>query len=129
MSAHQRHRLSQGLCLHILGLAKLPNLPIILLDLGRHFRDLLQHRTERWCQSRRQHGQAALGKTCGGGSWHAVAAGLGQSAYSVHGWRREADYEVTNADQVNAVAIAACDARWDGDWLGTGAGRSRLHFG
>ena len=52
--------LQQGLCLRILGLAELLDLSVVLLDLDRYLRDLLEHRTERLCQSRRHNGQATL---------------------------------------------------------------------
>jgi hypothetical protein len=42
--------LQQRLRLRILGLAELLDLPVVLLDLQRHFRDLLEHRTERLSQ-------------------------------------------------------------------------------
>jgi hypothetical protein len=41
--------LQQRLRLRILGLAELLNLPIVLLDLDGHLRDLLEHRTKRLC--------------------------------------------------------------------------------
>jgi len=42
--------LQQRLCLRILGLPELLDLPVVLLDLHCHLRDLLEHRTERLCQ-------------------------------------------------------------------------------
>ena len=45
--------LQQSLRLRILGLAELLDLPVVLLDLDGHLRDLLKYRTERLCQSRR----------------------------------------------------------------------------
>src|SRR5271170_155336 len=48
--------LQQGLRLRILGLAELLDLPVVLLDLQRHLRDLLEHRAERLSQSRRHNG-------------------------------------------------------------------------
>src|SRR5271156_1251442 len=47
--------LHQGLCLRILRLAKLLDLSIVLLDLERHLRDLLEHRPKCLCQPRRHH--------------------------------------------------------------------------
>ena len=43
--------LQQSLCLRILGLAELLDLPVVQLDLDCHLRDLLKHRTECLCQS------------------------------------------------------------------------------
>ena len=76
--------LQQRLRLWILGLAELLDLPIVLLDLQRHVRDLLKHRTERLCQSRRHNGEAALSEARRSGGGHTVAAGLRKTAHGVH---------------------------------------------
>jgi hypothetical protein len=55
--------LQQCLCLRLFGLSELLNLPIVLLDLDRHLRDLFEHRTERLRQTGRHGCQAALCKT------------------------------------------------------------------
>ena len=58
--------LQQRLRLRILGLAELLDLPVVLLDLDRYLRDLLEHRTERLCQSRRHNSEATLSEArCG----------------------------------------------------------------
>jgi hypothetical protein len=55
--------LEQSLRLGILRLRELEDLPIVLLDLERHLRDLLEHRSERACKPWRHRGEAALGET------------------------------------------------------------------
>jgi hypothetical protein len=62
--AHAMH-LQQGLGLWILRLTKFLDLAIVLLDLHRHRRDLLEHRTECLCESWRHHCQASLGEATG----------------------------------------------------------------
>ncbi|HEY6845461.1 MAG TPA: hypothetical protein VI320_04525, partial [Terracidiphilus sp.] len=76
--------LQQSLCLRILGLAELLDLRVLLLDLHCHLRDLLEHRTERLCQSRWHNGQAALSEARCGGGGHTVTAGLRQATNGVH---------------------------------------------
>src|SRR5580698_8769530 len=71
--------LQQRLCHRIPGLAELLDLPVVLLDLDGHLPDLLEHRTERLCQSRRHNGQAALSEAGCDGGGHTVAAGLSQT--------------------------------------------------
>ena len=56
--------LQQCLCLRILDLAELLDLPVVLLDLDGHLRDLLKYRTERLRQSRRHNSKAALSEAC-----------------------------------------------------------------
>src|SRR5271170_6578387 len=58
--------LQQRLRLRILGLAELLDLPVVLLDLHCHLRDLLEHRTERLCQPKRHNSEATLSEArCG----------------------------------------------------------------
>ena len=68
--------LQQRLCLRILGLTELLDLPVVLLDLDRYLRDLLEHWAERLGQSRRHNSEAALSEARCGGGRHTVAAGL-----------------------------------------------------
>ena len=56
--------LQQDLRLRILGLAELLDLQVVLLDLGHHLRDLLEHRTVRLCQSKRHDGRASRSEAC-----------------------------------------------------------------
>jgi hypothetical protein len=73
--------------------------PIVLLDLECHLRNLLEHRSQRACESWRHSGKAAFGKTPRRGSRHTVAAGLGQSAYRVHCRGAEPNRESASSDQ------------------------------
>ncbi len=66
--------------LRILGPAELLDLLVVLLDLQRHVRDLLEYRIKRLCQSSRHNGQAALSEACCGRGRHPVAARLRQTA-------------------------------------------------
>ena len=66
--------LQQSLRLRTYSLAELLDLPVILLDLHCHLRDLLEHRPECLCQSRRHDSEAALSEARCGGGRHAVAA-------------------------------------------------------
>ncbi len=98
----------QGLCLRILGLTELLDLPVVLLDLDRYLRDLLKHRTERLCQSRRHNGQATLSEARRGGSRHAVAAGLRQTANGVHRSRAQSHQQSSRTDQGEGLLLCDC---------------------
>ena len=91
--------LQQGLGLRILRLAKFLDLAIVLLDLHRHRRDLLEHRTERLCESWGHHRQAALGEAAGRRCRHPIAAGLRQSTDSIYCRGAQPDHQVTRTDQ------------------------------
>jgi hypothetical protein len=60
-------------------LAQLLDLQVVLLDLDCHLRDLLEHRTERLCQSRRHNRKAALSEAPCSRGWRTIAAGLCQA--------------------------------------------------
>src|SRR5216683_5964514 len=105
--------LQQGLGLRILRLAKFLDLAIILLDLRRHRRDLLEHRTERLCESWRHHCQTALGEAARRGCRHPMAAGLRQSADSVHCSGAQPDHKISGADQGKSFLLLDCPVR---DW-------------
>jgi len=97
--------LQQRLRLRILGLAELLDLPVILLDLDCYFRDLLEHRTERLCQSRRHNGQAALSEARCSGGGHTVAAGLGQTMNGVHRSRVQSHQQSSRTDQGEGLLL------------------------
>ena len=89
----------------ILGLAELLDLPIVLLDLQRHFRDLLKHRAERLCQSRRHDGQTALREARCGGGGHTVAARLRQTTYGVHSSSAQSHQQGSRTDQGQSLLL------------------------
>jgi hypothetical protein len=97
--------LQQSLRLRILGLAELLDLPIVLLDLQRHVRDLLEHRTKCLCQSRRHNGEAALSEACCGGGGHTIAAGLSQTTNGVHRSRAQSHQQSSRTDQGQSLLL------------------------
>jgi len=99
--------LQQGLRLRILGLPELLDLPVVLLDLGGHLRDLLEHRTERLCQSKRHNGQAPLSEARRGGGRHTEAAGLRQTTNRVHRSRAQPHQQSSRTDQGEGLLL--CD--------------------
>lgn len=99
--------LQQCLSLGILGLAELLDLPVVLLDLDCHLRDLLEHWTERLCQSRRHNGQAALSEARCSGGRHTIAAGLRQTTNGVHRSRAQSHQQSSRTDQGEGLLL--CD--------------------
>src|SRR5260370_31132804 len=96
---HDTVDLDQRLCLWILRLRESLDQPVVVLDLLRHLRDLLEHRTERLNKTTRKHGQTPLGEAQGGRGRKSVAAGLGQSAHRVHCRCPQTNDQVAGADQ------------------------------
>src|SRR5260370_4828666 len=74
--------LDQRLCLWILRLSELLDQSVVVLDLLRHLRDLLEHRTKRLTWWKHRH--APFGEAQGGRGWQTIAAGLSQSTHRVH---------------------------------------------
>src|SRR5882672_11110787 len=68
--------MDQRLCLWILRLRESLDQPVVVLDLLRHLRDLLEHRTQRLGQTWREHGHASLRKAERGRGRQTVAAGF-----------------------------------------------------
>ena len=73
--------LDQRLCLWILRLRESLDQPVVVLDLLRHLRDLLEHRTQRLGQTWREHGHASLREAERGRGRQTVAAGFRKPAH------------------------------------------------
>ena len=99
--------LQQRLRLRILGLAELLDLPVVLLDLDRHLRDLLKHRTESLCQSRRHNSKTALSEARCGGGGHTVTAGLREATNGVHRSGAQSHQQSSRTDQGEGLLL--CD--------------------
>jgi hypothetical protein len=97
--------LQQRLCLRILGLAELLDLPVVLLDLDGHLCDLLKCRTKRLCQSRRHNGQAALSEARCGGGGHTIAARLRQTTNGVHRSSAQSHQQSSRTDQGQSLLL------------------------
>jgi len=97
--------LQQSMCLRILGLPELLDLPVVLLDLHSHLRDLLKYRTESLCQSRWHNGQAALGEARCGGGRHTVAARLRQTTNGVHRSGTQSHQQRSRTDQGEGLLL------------------------
>jgi hypothetical protein len=83
--------LDQCLGLDVVGLGKLLNEAIVVLNLHRQGCDLFEHRTECLHKSRREDLHASLCKTQRRGSGQAIAAWLRESTHRVHRCRAQAD--------------------------------------
>ena len=105
--------LQQRLCLRILGLAELLDLPVVQLDLYCHLRDLLKYRTECLCQSRRHNSEAALSEAGCGGGRHTIAAGLRQTTNRVHCRRAQSHQQRSCTDQGESLLLGDGAV---GDW-------------
>ncbi len=99
--------LQQRLRLRIRGMPELLDLPVALLDLGGHLRDLLEHRTERLFQSRRHNGQAPLSEARRDRGGHTEAAGLRQTTNRVHRSRAQPHQQSSQTDQGEGLLL--CD--------------------
>ena len=99
--------LQQRLRLRTLGLAELLDLPVVLLDLDCHLRDLLEHRTERLCQSRRHNGRATLSEARCSGGGHTVAAGLRQTTNGVHRCGAQSHQQRSRTNQCKSPSCCA----------------------
>src|SRR5258707_12310879 len=76
--------LDQRLCFWILRLRESLDQPVVVLDLLRHLRDLLEHWTERLGQTWREHGHASLREAERGRGRQTIAATLSQPAHRGH---------------------------------------------
>ena len=97
--------LQQRLRLRILGLAELLELPVVLLDLDRYLRDLLEHWTESLCQPWRHDSEAALSEARCGGGGHAVAARLRQATNRVHRCGAQSHQQSSRTDQGEGLLL------------------------
>ena len=95
----------QRLSLGILGLSHPLDLPVILLDLQRHLRDLLEYRTERQLESRWHRCVAALCKTPRRRGRHTVATSLRQPTNGVHRRCAQSDQELSRTDQCESFLL------------------------
>jgi hypothetical protein len=97
--------LQQSLGLRILRLCQLLDQAIIVLDLGRHLRDVLKHRTERRLKTRRHDREAPFSEATRGGRRHTMATGLGQAANRVHGSCAQPNQKISRTDQSEGLLL------------------------